>query len=308
MITIDEKFYEQENRGGFTVSEKRKKIWATQLELLSKVDEICKKHGLKYYVANGTLLGAVKYSGFVAWDDDMDIMMPRPDYNRFKALAEKELKKPFYFQDMYSGRNYIRLLGRVRNADTTAVSNIDMDRDSVNGIFIDVFPIDGVSPNKYLFKLRMTSLYLRYHFLFRYVYSDLSGNFVEAKLAPAVTRVIVAVFGYEKCLKKIEKLMSATDYDSADKVYVYTHNRPHIYLKRYFDTTIKKPFEQWEVPVPEGYDKILKQLYGKDYMKTEPTEDEKGAHHTIFFDPEKPYSEYYKKVSPKELCEHMNDY
>ena len=307
-MIIDDTFFRQEDRGGFTVSVKRKKIWAVQLKMLSEIDDICRRHGLKYYAANGTMLGAVKYNGFVPWDDDMDIMMPRPDYEKFKLLAAKELQDPYYFQDMFSGGKYIRLQGRVRNRNTTAVSNIDMDRESVSGIFIDVFPIDGVCHNKTLFKLRMASMYLRYHFAFRYVYSDLEGSYIETKLAPFVVKVYTHCFGYEHMLKKIDKLMSATDFDKAGEVYIYTHNRPQIFPKALFGNAIRKPFEQWEMPVPEGYDRMLKKLYGADYLTTEPSDEEKGLHHTIFFDPDKPYSEYCKRVSPEELIQHMNDY
>ena len=83
----DPKFFEKEIRCDYLIDERMKKIWAVELEMLQRFDEVCKKHGLTYWAFYGTLLGAVRHQGFVPWDDDIDLAMLRDDYERFQAVA-----------------------------------------------------------------------------------------------------------------------------------------------------------------------------------------------------------------------------
>ena len=88
-MQIPEGYLEGEIRDGFYVESMMKKTWAAQMEVLAEVDRVCKKNNIQYFADWGTLLGAVRHKGFVPWDDDMDICMKRPDYNRFLEIAEK---------------------------------------------------------------------------------------------------------------------------------------------------------------------------------------------------------------------------
>ncbi len=81
---LPKSFFEQEERCDFLVTEKRKKIWAVLLDLLIKFDFVCKKYSLTYFLADGTLLGAARHQGFIPWDDDIDVSMPREDYEKFQ--------------------------------------------------------------------------------------------------------------------------------------------------------------------------------------------------------------------------------
>ena len=90
--------------------ENLKKLHETEIEILDAIVEICDLHQLKYYLIGGTLLGAIRHCGFIPWDDDLDIAMPRRDYNRFLKIAKKELNSKFFLQTCTTDKNYGRIL------------------------------------------------------------------------------------------------------------------------------------------------------------------------------------------------------
>lgn len=84
---FEDKFFEAEERCGYHISEKMKKVWAVELKLLDYFDQLCREHNLRYYIAYGTLLGAVRHQGFIPWDDDIDVVMFRDDYEKLKVIS-----------------------------------------------------------------------------------------------------------------------------------------------------------------------------------------------------------------------------
>ena len=91
---------------GYPVDDTRKKVWAVELDIFKKFIELCERHGLTYYTFSGTLIGAVRHKGFVPWDDDIDIVMLRRDYDRFVEIAEKELEEPYFLQTTMTDHCY----------------------------------------------------------------------------------------------------------------------------------------------------------------------------------------------------------
>lgn len=120
-------------------------MWFAELQLLEKFIDVCNKHGLSYQLVGGSLLGAIRHKGFIPWDDDIDVGMLRPDYDRFVQLAKNELEAPFFLQTPLTdpGRNidYVQ----IRNSATTAIDlrYVDDHNTFNQGIFIDIFSIDG---------------------------------------------------------------------------------------------------------------------------------------------------------------------
>ncbi|MDE7248566.1 MAG: LicD family protein, partial [Lachnospiraceae bacterium] len=95
-MNFEPSFFKEEIRSDFLVDEKRKKIWAVELQILEKIDEVCRKHHITYYAHYGTLLGAVRHQGFIPWDDDLDIAMFRDDYEKFQKIAAEEFTEPYF--------------------------------------------------------------------------------------------------------------------------------------------------------------------------------------------------------------------
>jgi lipopolysaccharide cholinephosphotransferase len=116
-------FYSEEVRLGYTVSAKMKKIWAVEIDLLQCLIDVCEGHHLKYWADGGTLPGAVRHQGFVPWDDDIDIIMPRKDYDKLVGLAVsgQEFQAPYLLQTAYTDTGYARDHAQLRDVRTTGV-------------------------------------------------------------------------------------------------------------------------------------------------------------------------------------------
>lgn len=129
-----------------------RKIQLIQLEMLEEVDRICKKCGIEYTIIAGTLLGAVRHGGYIPWDDDADIAMLRPEYERFRMAVRTELDATkFYFQDNRRTKGYRWGYGKLRRKNTLFLRKYQEHMAYKQGVFIDIFPLDGV-PDNYLIR------------------------------------------------------------------------------------------------------------------------------------------------------------
>lgn len=115
MIEFDRNYFQGEIRSGYYVDSERKRLWAANLEVLMEIDRICKKHSITYFLAYGTMLGAVRHNGYVPWDDDMDIIMLRRDYMKFLSVLETDLLFPFVSMDIYHDETWDITHSRVVN-------------------------------------------------------------------------------------------------------------------------------------------------------------------------------------------------
>ena len=122
-------------------------IWKVELEILDEVDRVCTENGLKYSLAYGTLLGAIRHQGFIPWDDDIDIMMPREDYEQLRSIWNEKAKEGFIIQDETMYDDYVNNFAKVRKDHTTFLQfEIERTRSYHKGVFIDIFPGDRVAP------------------------------------------------------------------------------------------------------------------------------------------------------------------
>lgn len=275
-LQIPDSFFEEENRLDYLVTKDIKQLWAVELDLLYEFQRVCDKYGLKYYADSGTLLGAIRHKGFIPWDDDIDIVMKREDYDRLIEIGDKEFNHPYFFQTPYSDNGYLKGHAQLRNSDTAAILPRDLERVNYNqGIFLDIFPIDLES--KYSFvnsiKCRVLSIFRS---SFSYIYNPDPPNGVKYKfvglLASMVEKNPITAYSIFDWICKTVLFNGHT----VDKISYYWEYKNYKMLPiNWFGEITMVPFEFLSIPVPVEYNKILSRYYGIDYMKPVI---EKGAH------------------------------
>ena len=146
-------FFQPEVRlGYYEVSAQTKELWAVQLDLMEQLFEVCRKYDLRIYADGGTLLGAVRHQGYIPWDDDIDLIMLRADYDKLLEHAD-EFEHPYFLQSVYTDPHYTHRHAQLRNSDTACWSKQEprcIHRFN-QGIFIDIFPADSmpISPRAF---------------------------------------------------------------------------------------------------------------------------------------------------------------
>ena len=303
---MNNQLFESEIRCDFFISQKRKKIWAVQLELIEEFQRVCTKYELAYFASNGTLLGAVRHGGYVPWDDDVDIVMPRKDYDKFIEIAKKEFNYPIKLQMSDDKGNYFKDYLRLANLSTTAITERDWDTDTEKGIFIDVFALDKRPDSEKKWRLQKKSINLiRDTLISDYYYKKYKPDFY--RILHLIGILYNAVFGRKKLLALFESKRKKYSNSDTQKLFQITPGDKILeFSSEWFDDYKELPFEYLKIRVPKDYDKILRTHYG-DYMSFPPPEN-RGVHHSIFFDPDKPYTEYMGRLSLEEAKMRMNDY
>lgn len=280
-MRFDNSYFEDEVRNGFYIPAMVKKAWAAELTVLSEFDRVCKKHHIEYFADWGTLLAAVRHEGFIPWDDDLDVSMKRADYERFLEVAEKELPEGYTVINYERHENFFELLARV-----TSRSQICFEEDYLDEFHgfpymagIDIFLLDYVSKDEEKEKKRCEDA--------KYVLA-IADAIGTNKLKPQTL---------ESSLLKIEKQWGITidrnksNHDKRVQLYHLIENifgcfteeesecltqlmpwglkgKEYRLPKAYYRSALRLPYENTTIPVPIGYDAMLKRRYG-DYMKLE---------------------------------------
>ena len=128
--------------------EETQKLKEIQLKMLKEFINICNKLDLKYYVIGGTALGTIRHNGFIPWDDDIDVGMPRHDYEKFILMGQSLLSQGYFIQTHISDPLYPNNFAKIRDSSTTFIEQVVKDIDMHHGVYLDVFPLDGVAPSK----------------------------------------------------------------------------------------------------------------------------------------------------------------
>lgn len=268
-----------------------------ELELFKYFIDICEKLNLKYYLVCGSALGAVKYGGFIPWDDDLDVALLRPDYEKFIEQASQYLPEHIFLQNYRTDPEYPLLGSKLRDCNTTFIEPGYVNLNMNQGIYIDIFPLDGY-PDSQEETIKFEKK-KKYYERRRTVATSYNRWKYITNIRTTTVYVLYKLFGYckdtAKTMKKYEEMISSYSTENS-KLFCNHANWQGVleYAPReqYGDGEIKT-FEGIEVRVPQLYDAYLKQKYG-DYMKELP-EEEQVPSHTYIVDVKQPYTYYLKK-------------
>ena len=251
-----------------------------ELRILDEVCRICRKNGIEFYITAGTLLGAVRHGGFIPWDDDVDIAMPRRHYERFRRIAKNGLKDGFTFVDGRCERDYPFYFGKVRLDGTEVEEELLRGFNLHKGCYVDIFPLDkcptGLRRRKTFFKLCEVvscAIIARREKSFACEYQKSSARLL---------------FGLIKALplplqKGLRRFLRATGSFFSSGRTLATVSGSHGYIResyesKWFSSSQELEFEGRVMPAPIGYRELLSNMYG-DYM-TPPDKIERTGHFT----------------------------
>lgn len=289
---IAESFLKEEIRNDFIVTTERKKLWAVILDLFFEFERVCKKHNLTYFPIGGFLLGAIRHNGYIPWDDDLDVVMPRSDYERFLQLKD-HFCAPYFFQIPETDEGYYYGMAKIRNSNTTALNEKFKYQGFNQGIWLSVFPLDNWKleggEERYLQikkDLMDCSTYMRKS------NPHLDENDIARVKELGDTNPYKSYLEVQRIASQFQS--EETSYVALATCTVYSYEK-NVFVKKDFETTIPWKFEGYDILVPIGYDAILKTAYG-DYMKFPPIEKRGIWHDGTFFDSDKPYTYYTNEL------------
>lgn len=276
MNTFPQDYFNGETRDGFYIEEKMKRAWAAQLEVLDEIKRVCAITDTRFFADWGTLLGAVRHHGFIPWDDDMDICMLRPDYMRFLDAAPQYLSEFFELKSLYNDPTHDIVKARVITG-----RHINFDRNYLERfhgcpyvVGIDIFPIDYIPRDKNMFDEYLRCLKLTLQSASSIPQEPPYGEDVR-KLLSSLENTFSTSFNpenrpFHEIKRLFDELSARYSPDDADEVCSMLHQACdcsyyHIPKEAYQDS-IDMPFENTTIPVPVGYDAILKVKYGDGYM------------------------------------------
>lgn len=255
------------------------------LEILQKLDTLCKNLNITYWVMYGTLIGTIRHKGFIPWDDDFDVCMPRPDYDKFTKYFEQHDNdvNNLYLDNYRNDTTCFFWINRICDRDHELI----FDRwGHKSGLFIDIYPFDGMGAEKD--KEFWEKNFKKYQDNVKgfYMASEstlLYGNSKSHKILNIPYDVYSKIRGKRYFYKRINSISRKYSWDESKYVGLPVWATWLRFLKKeWFSETVYLPFENTTVPVPSGYDNILRTIYG-DYMKLPPEEQRKPQHDYVAY-------------------------
>ena len=249
------------------------KLRKNQMECLIEVDRICKKCDIKYNIFAGTLLGAVRHGGYIPWDDDADVAFLREEYEKFREVIETELDTTrFYFQDQRKTEGYRWGYGKIRRKNTLFLRENQSHMKYEQGVFIDIFPIDGV-PDQYL-QRSIHNLYC--NCIRKILWSEVGRVADKSFFMRGIYSLLARI--PERSIKKIfNDFIIESNKEKTRMVRMLTFpavNNEYGFLRRWFEQSAEYQFEGYIFKGIKDYDSYLTFTYG-DYMKLPPVSQRK---------------------------------
>lgn len=281
-IKLPESFFEEEERYGYVTSCEMKQLWAVELDLLCEFDRVCKKLGIQYFLASGTLLGAIRDHRFIPWDDDIDVVMLREEYDKLLEKAPGEFSEPYFFQNAYTDVDYRRGISQLRNSSTTYVLTREIEKRLPfnQGVCIDIYVLDGLAPD-----------------------SEIEAHFVEKQAIRKKIGDLAKKPGHDpaevrELFREYEQISSRyRDAEYVDIVMFRRSTERYYKLRReWFLSSVAVEFEGYSFMAPVGYKGYLAAYYGEDFMTPKNVPAEHGG---VIVDLDRPYTEVMPDLQKK---------
>lgn len=252
-----------------------KRLREVQMEILDYFVDVCEKNGLQYVLLAGTALGAYRHHGYIPWDDDVDVGMPRDDYEKFREIMRKDISSAYDFCDETTEENWFLTFSKIRKKGTRFIEAYAKDVFASNGIYIDIFPIDFLKESGSRFAMQK---YLKHCLRFRFC-KELYRR--RGKLKYALEYVIcfpVYIFGHKRFLRSLnKKCIGNCSREEAGYGITYDNAGMQVIDINAFFPPVKMAFEDREYYCPHNITEYLRAIYGETYMEL-PPEDKRGSH------------------------------
>ncbi len=255
------------------------KVQAVEHEIMQQIAAICRRHGLCYFAIGGTALGAVRHQGFIPWDDDIDIGMPRKDYEAFLRIAARELPDNYYIQHFSTEAASPFYFTKVRKKNTLFVEYYLKDAPIRQGIFVDIFPFDNVPEGKLRKKLHFRLCRTAYQL---YLCKSLTtvcssrfqrkGNYKSA--ARKVAHFLLLPVPKKWLFRLLDRSIQKYNGRPATEISHIVRRRLRVKLEDLHPVR-ELPFGDYEMPVPNNYDAYLRAQFGS-YDTLPPTDKRYG--------------------------------
>lgn len=254
-----------------------------EMIICDEVFRICKKYNLQCVLWAGSCLGAIRHKGFIPWDDDIDLAMPRKDYEKFKELAKTELNEKFFFQDIDTDKKCGLIFGKVRMNGTVLSENYSYHIHMHQGVWVDIFPYDKVSNRSFIRKKDRCILSI-----WKNIYIVKSGYKMpenrSKKMLPIyyITKIISKLFSFHFLRNRIYGVMTAHEKENTEYFFPYAGavGERNLMPMDYFDDIQWLPFEDRKYGVSKMYNYYLTSVFG-NYMELPPVEKRVGGLHFV---------------------------
>lgn len=256
-----------------------KEIQAETLKIMKLIDSICQKENLRYSLFYGTLLGAIRHNGFIPWDDDLDIVMPRADYNKLATYFIEHASEiaPFKWFSYETIPSYPYMIARVCN--TEFYMEAANEKDCGMGTFVDIYPMDGAGNGNHKYFYNKACFFSSMYFSKSRLHYVMPKGFAK-KIVKGCSYLLSKIVSINYIRKRLLKYSKKYSYESSDfiaSITWLTDGNNNVFRKSDFNELIPHDFENTKFYIPKKYNALLTTYYG-DYMKL-PPENERIGHH-----------------------------
>lgn len=254
----------------------RAAVQAYATSALCEFDRLCKANRINYTLGYGTLIGAVRHKGFIPWDDDIDVCVSRKDMLKLRSIANKELKKGFFYQSQNTDKHWYRLYDKIR-VDGTVFREIAHENEPIHqGVYIDIFALDYVPDNNFLAIIQIK--------LYKSIAAVLSSKYINLRYRHGFNKVFASLLKVlffpirKKWLYDLsEKIASFVSVGTKMRNMESPYNE--VFPKSVYEDYINIDFENYKFPAISCYDRWLRAVYG-DYLQL-PPEDKRVSRHAL---------------------------